>query len=141
MNHAAKKTRLRRGVVLIMVLVALGLVAVLGGALVSLAGMERSVLSARERECQARWLAEAGVERAAARLAADTQYAGETWLLDDEELGGRGPAEVTIHVETLADSPARRRVTVEAEFPSDTSMRARSTKQLEWEGPLAANRK
>ncbi|HEV3021830.1 MAG TPA: hypothetical protein VGX76_05165 [Pirellulales bacterium] len=139
MNRAGKKTPRRCGVVLIMVLVALGLIAVLGAALVSLVGMERLVLVARERECQARWLAEAGVDRAAAR-ANEAEYAGEVWSLSDEELEGRGPAKVTIHVETLADSPSRRRIAVEAEFPSDTSMRARSTKQIEWEGPLAANR-
>jgi Tfp pilus assembly protein PilX len=125
----------RRGAVLIMVLVALGLVALLGGALVSLAGMEQEVLAARERECQAHWLAEAGIDRAIARLAADAAYAGDSWSLANEELAGRGPASVTVQVESLAGSPSRRLLTVEAVFPTDSAKRARSMKHLELELP------
>ncbi len=116
-----------------MVLVALALAATIGGALLQLVAMERSLLTARQRESQARWLAESGVERAAGRLAADQDYAGETWSLAVEDLGGRGPAEVTIRVETDAASPNRRLVAVEAEFPSDSVTRKRCTKQIELE--------
>jgi len=121
----------RRGVVLIMVMVALGLAAVIGGALLQLVGMERSLLAAREQESQARWLAESGVERAAAKLAADLEYSGETWSLADEELGGRGRGQVTIRVETVAADTNHRRVAVEAEFPSDATLPKRYMRQIE----------
>jgi hypothetical protein len=123
----------RRGVVLIMVLVALGLTAVIGGALLQVGGMERSLLAAREQESQVRWLAESGVERAAAQLAADHGYAGETWLLAEEDLGGRGPGQVTILVEPNDANPGLRRVAVEAEFPSGATSPKRYTKQVELE--------
>jgi len=116
-----------------MVLVALGLAAVIVGALLQLAGMERSLLTSRQQESQARWLAESGVERAVARLAADRQYAGETWSLTQDDLSGRGRGEVTIRVETDAASANRKLISVEADFPSDATSRKRYTKQLEME--------
>ncbi len=121
----------RRGVVLIMVLVALGLTAVIGCALLQMAGMELSMLAAREQESQARWLAESGVERAAAKVAADHDYAGETWSLTEEDLGGRGPGQVTIRVEYDDANSSLRRVAVEAKFPSDATSPKRYMKQVE----------
>jgi type II secretory pathway component PulK len=118
---------------LIIVLVALGLTAVIGGALLQMAGMERSLLAARAQESQARWLAESGVERAAAKLAGDHEYAGETWSLAEEELGVRGAGQVTIKIETDAAIPNRRRVAVEAVFPSGATSPKRYVKQVELE--------
>ncbi len=49
-----------------------------------------------ERRLQAEWLVESGLERARARLAADSSYAGETWTLGASDLGlPESPAIVT----------------------------------------------
>ena len=79
---------------------------------------------------QAQWLAEAGVERAVARLAANADYAGETWNIPAEELAGGEAAVVRIHAETIADQPDRRAIHVEADYPDDPQHRCRKIKQI-----------
>ena len=74
---------------------------------------------------------ESGLARAAARLAANPDYQGETWALSASSLGGRDAGEVTIVVKPLEKSASRRRVRVEADYPSgDPTRRARQSKQL-----------
>ena len=79
---------------------------------------------------QALWLAEAGVERAAARLAADPKYAGETWTISAAELAGGDGAVVRIEVKAIADRPERRSVRVEADYPDAPEHRCRQVKQI-----------
>jgi hypothetical protein len=74
---------------------------------------------------QAEFLAESGLERAAAQLALDANYQGETWTLDRQTLNQRGGAAVTIRVAAVADQPRSRRVTVEAVFPADEARNTR----------------
>jgi type II secretory pathway component PulK len=88
------------------------------------------------RQAQCRWLAESGLERAAARLAADPNYSGEVWKIparaitgqSNETKQGAGGA-VRIEVTALADQPNRRLVRVQADWPDDPQWRARHTKQ------------
>ena len=86
--------RRRRGAVLIVVLVCLAVAAAISVVVVRQIAMERHGVQMNQRGLQASWLAEAGVERAAARLAADPKYAGETWIISAKELAaddsGRG---------------------------------------------------
>jgi hypothetical protein len=79
---------------------------------------------------QAQWLAEAGLERAAARLAGQPGYSGETWTIPAGQLGGNVGAVVRIRVESVARPPARRRVAVEADYPDDPLHRSRCTKEI-----------
>lgn len=129
-----RRTR-RRGALMVAVLVCLALIAVIGGALLRLVLLERGLLDARERQCQSRWLVEAGLQRAAARLATDAGYRGETWSLPADELAGRDGAVVRIEVSAAADRPGWRKVSVEADYPRDAGTRARTSKQIEFESP------
>ena len=78
---------------------------------------ERRAIEMSRSGLQALWLAEAGLERAAARLAADPKYAGETWTISAAELAAGDGAVVRIEVKAIADRPERRSVRVEADYP------------------------
>jgi Tfp pilus assembly protein PilX len=85
------------------------------------AALVQSMLAAHRQahryaaQTQAVWLAEAGLSRAAAELARQSDYAGETW---EATVGGRegDVGEVTIRIEPKTDA-APRRIVVEAVYP------------------------
>jgi len=125
--------RKERGSVLIVVLLVLVLCVALGTRLANNVASGKNVSRVAERELQADWLAESGVRRAAARLAADVKYAGETWALEAESLGGSDKAEVKIRVERVEGQPLVRRVMVEAEYPSGAAQRARRSRDINFQ--------
>ena len=122
----------RKGAVLVMALVAITLLAIVGGALVRLAAVERKTVDLQARDRQARRLAEAGVARAAARLANDPAYRGETWSLAGAEAVAGRPAQVTIEVSEISDKPGWRSITAAADYPSDSIERARERQTAEF---------
>ncbi len=79
---------------------------------------------------QTGWLADSGLDRAAARLAADPAYAGETWKINSESLGGPDAAAVVIRVEKDASQAHRRLVVVEAVYPAEGTQQARLTRKM-----------
>ncbi|NUQ66623.1 MAG: hypothetical protein HUU20_29525 [Pirellulales bacterium] len=96
--------------------------------IVRLAAAERQAWRTQTWQTQAAWLAESGLERAAARLHDDPKYQGETWIVPAEVFGGRWSGKVTIQVATLADQPAQRQIRVQADYPDDPQDRARRTR-------------
>jgi Tfp pilus assembly protein PilX len=120
----------RRGAVLVVVLVCLALATALLLLVVKQAVAEHKVMQRNQWGLQALWLAEAGVERAAARLAADPKYVGETWTIAAEQLADDDGAAVRIHVETIAGWPERRSVVVEADYPAGSELCCRQVKQI-----------
>lgn len=117
----------RRGLALIPALACLALVGLLCAATLRMAHTQRSAAADEERRMQTEWLAEAGLARAAARLAADPGYHGETWDVTLDDSAGV----VRIAVEADDARPGRRRVRVEADYPrGDTPRRARLGKRL-----------
>jgi hypothetical protein len=83
-----------------------------------------------ERQQQARWLVEAGIERAVARLAGADDYTGETWNLTAQELAGPHGAAVAIQVEPVGGAPRRRIVRVQVDYPDDPVRRIRRSKKI-----------
>lgn len=122
--------RRNRGAVLIVVLVCFVVAASLFVLVARHAGVERRASETRLWTLQAQWVAEAAVERAVARLAADANYQGETWTLSPADLAGGAGARAVIHVERAADRPDGRRIRVEAEYPNDPVHRARWDKEI-----------
>jgi hypothetical protein len=120
----------RRASVLIVILVCFVIAAAMFVMLGHQAVAERRAAEAQLWTAQAQWLAEAAVERAAARLAANAKYAGETWSVPAAEIGGKQGARATIRVEPLAGRPDSRLLRVEADYPDDPVHRARWTKQI-----------
>jgi hypothetical protein len=120
----------RRGAVLIIALVCLALATVIGGALLRWALMEHKLLRTQEQASQARWLAEAGVERAAAQLGASAEYQGETWEVSAADLPAGEPARIHLHVAPIDGQPRRRSVDVEVEYPFESKSPIRIQKQI-----------
>jgi type II secretory pathway component PulK len=120
----------RRGAILVVVLVCLAIAAVLFVMLAKQAITERRAVQNHYWGVQAQWLAEAGVERAVSRLAANADYSGETWNISADELSGSDAAVVRIRAEKTADRPDRRTIHVEADYPDDPQHRCRKTKDV-----------
>jgi type II secretory pathway component PulK len=127
----SRNRQARRGAALVMALVAITVLAAIGGAVVRLAAIEAKAVDMQARDRQARRLAEAGVARAVARLESDLEYRGEAWTLAGAEAPVGGPAQVTIEVGEIADKPGWRRITAAADFPSDATARARERQTAE----------
>jgi hypothetical protein len=128
---ARRRPNRRRGAVLVVVLACLTVAAIMLVVVARQAGMSRRAAERIQASVQAQWLAEAGACRAAARLAADPAYAGETWRISAKELGGRNDAEVRITTKGVAGRPGRVAVGVEADYPHDALARCRRVKQIE----------
>jgi hypothetical protein len=135
----------RRGAVLVMALACLVILGMVQVLLVQAAVARRHLTEQHALRHQARWLAEAGVERAVARLAAEADYRGETWQIPAEELpcgsrGGAEPAAVEIEVQPAVNAPAKRGkrgdgasdriVRVRAAYPRDLPRRVLYEKQV-----------
>jgi hypothetical protein len=98
--------------------------------LLRLSALQRRGTEADAWQAQAAWLVESGLERAAARLADDSDYQGETWSLPSNALGGDEAAVVQIEVEVVPKQSERRLVRVRSDYPDHPLHRARKSKQL-----------
>ncbi len=117
--------RQRRGLALLIVLAAIGLASALGMSLLKLTMAQRQQAEQEQFHAQARWLAESGVNEAAAFLRVDPKFTGRSWRISTKELGGRHAANVNIEVKPVENSPQRRQVTVIADMPAESEQRAR----------------
>jgi Tfp pilus assembly protein PilX len=120
----------RRGAVLVIVLILLLAVVVVIGSLMCMLLAEQRQLRSHDDRLQAMWLAESGLQRAAARLTHSADYAGETWAVSAESLGGDRAGNVEIQVQGVAGEPGVRRVQVTADYPADPVHRKRHSKQI-----------
>jgi type II secretory pathway component PulK len=105
----------RRGASLAMTLVTLVVVMMVAGALVESMLATHRQSKRYQAQAQAQWLAEAGLSRAVAQLARQSDYDGETW---QAPVGG-AEAEygaVTIRIEPRTETTPRR-IIVEAVYP------------------------
>jgi Tfp pilus assembly protein PilX len=126
--RAQRLSAKRRGGILVLALICLVLAAALIGTVLRQVQLQRRQIAQHDRRLQAEWLAESGLERAAARLRADPAYAGETWSVPASELGGTDAGEVIVHVGAAPQTDSRN-IHVEAEFPAQSTERVRRTKQ------------
>jgi Tfp pilus assembly protein PilV len=122
--------RERHGFALLAVMICLIAVSVLVVGWFKSAAFERQQVRAAERRLQADWLAEAAVNRAAALLDQNPNYAGETWNLSAAELAASDAAAIEIRVAPETDRPERRSIQVAADFPADSLRNVRVTKEI-----------
>jgi type II secretory pathway component PulK len=119
-----------RGVALVLVIVAMSI------ALALFAIWTRAIVQAhrrstsRQSELQAVRLAEAGVRRAIALRAANSQYNEGTWSIPKENLGGPYAAEVRILVTPISETGLVR-YQATAEYPVGATRRAQVTRNAE----------
>jgi Tfp pilus assembly protein PilX len=124
--HAEREVNYeRRGAVLVAVLVVMMVCSLLFGAMLRTNRDEHRLLRIYQQRLQAQELAQAGLERAAARFARDAAYDGEVWQLSAAELAGSEAAAVTIEIEPVTDRPRRRRATVLVDYPQALQRRIR----------------
>jgi type II secretory pathway component PulK len=121
---------MRNGTALVVVLAALAVATLLFMAAMKMILIQRKTIELGSRQLQAGLLAESGIQRAAARLAADKDYHGESWKIAAEDLGGRDGGIVTIKVEPVSGKADRRAVDVKADFPPEPDQRARETREV-----------
>lgn len=137
--------RKRRGAILILAIVCVAVTMSIMALLVRFALMHHVVQKNQHRAAQANLLVRSALGRAAARLAIDPSYTGETWkipaedFLASEQVSETSPpgkaALVRITVEPVAnrrpaDSPDRRVIHVVADYPDDPKHRVRRSKQI-----------
>src|SRR5688572_7417048 len=127
---AHQKKRSRRGAVLVAVLVTLMVASMLFAAMLRTGRQEHQLLRDHQLRLQAIELGQAGVERAAAQLAADDAYSAEVWQISAMELGGREDAAVKIEAATLSDRPQRRRIRVEVSYPPSGERRVQHRREV-----------
>jgi hypothetical protein len=140
----ARLKKPRRGMTVVAVLACLIVVMLVSGALLKAGQAELDLIRAQERRLQSEWLAESGLQRALARLAADHDYAGERWAVPAAELGlaerarpGRAASKtngaaalITIAIERVQGNPRGRLIRVQADYPRDEPVRARHSKNV-----------
>lgn len=124
------QSRQHRGAALVVAIVCVSIAGAVMFGIVRIAAQAYREVGLEERQAQARWILESGVDRAAARLAADRDYSGEKWLLTAEMIGGRYPGEVRIEVGPIQGEADGRQVCVVADYPVDLPNRVRQTRQF-----------
>lgn len=119
----------RRGAIIIGVMVIITISMTMLVSWLRTAAAERRQIAQLERRAQASWLAESGLERAAARLAGDATYTGETWKPELTKSASSATGQVVIQVTTVAGQNDHRRVTARATLGSDPLTVAQRTKE------------
>ena len=114
----------RNGVVLVTALVCLLIVMAMIATMIQGTLRNQRQLSTQHDARQTELLLQAGIYRAASRLAQDADYMGETWKLPAEAFSGSGEALVTITVSRESnESPLQIKVTAEYPAGSEWSIR------------------
>ncbi len=123
----------RQGVAIILVIAFYAVAITLFGVWIRAALLQQQQARLGHEKMQAIWLADAGIRRAAARLATDADYAGERWQIEAEQLGGNHAAAVEIRIEAIEppSEPPRVRIVAIAELPAGTSRHVLHTKSTE----------
>lgn len=132
-SRASRGRRAPAGVVMVAVLVCVGLAGLITLAILRQVATRRAEVDLAGRTLQARWLAEAALDRTAARLAADPAYRGERWQVSAEVLGAAEGGVVQIEVQQASGPAHYRRLRVQADYPDDPLYRVRVTKETELE--------
>lgn len=118
----------RRGVALMMALIALLVFSIMAIGVARLAVIRKQAMILGERNAQVRWLAAAGVERAIAKLEADPNCTGDIWIPDEH---AKIPSKVTILIKPIADQPTRRNIVVKAVVGAEgSSVRSARTERF-----------
>lgn len=120
----------RTGVAALIAVALLAMTTLLLGAWFQTAVRCQRAQRAAEHTMQSFWLAEAALERAAAQLAADPRYTGETWKLTAGQLGLPSGATIVIRVEPSGEGQPGHIVRVRADYPDSPTWRVRTSRQM-----------
>jgi type II secretory pathway component PulK len=136
-KHTMRKNR---GFVTVAALLCLGIAGAIFVSLLHRLNTQRHEVDRLQRAVQARWLAESGLQRAAAQLANDAGYSGETWIVPANKLDGRRTAQVTIAMPGSTDETSEHSIHVSALFPDSKVNGVRITRRVDLRAPSAENK-
>ncbi len=132
---ASRKNRrfYRRGTIVLIPMVCLILSLAIIGELLKQSSVELKQLKKEQQYLQAIWLADAAAQRAVENLSSQENYAGETWVLPPEEIGGRFPGEVIIEI--MRDKQNDKSITIrtQASYPAKVAERVRIVREWPFE--------
>lgn len=131
---SAPDCRQRRGVAAIIIIAVLAMTMAFAGVWARRIVMERRAARRVEEQQQARWLAEAGVRRAAARLSADPTYPGEVWTIAADDIDRTLDAEIELTVKPDDSADGLVAIIAQARYPA-RQPRVRSTKTIQFTPP------
>jgi Tfp pilus assembly protein PilX len=118
--------RANSGAILVVALICLLLLTVLAASLTRTVIVQREQVIRDEWQLQAEWLAESALDRAAAQLQANPEYAGEEWRPGLTEGGiPLGNARIALAREETTNGATLIRIKTTADVPADGSNRAR----------------
>jgi type II secretory pathway component PulK len=123
------RTVARRGAFTVVVLVSLLVAGMLVASLLRMALLQDRQLGYEQFRLQVTWLVESGLERAVSRSSLEPDYAGETWRLEPEQLGGTAAATIVIRVEKEETNSRQRKFIVAAVYPDEGPHQARLTRE------------
>ena len=133
MNVRSSRSR-RRGLTSVVVLVLLFVIAIVAASLVRVSVAYHQRTRSNELALQSGLLADAGVDRALAKIAADPKYTGERWEVSAEALGsattGDRPAGVVTIEVVGSPGGGPRKLRVQADHPPDPPRRVRSSREI-----------
>lgn len=129
-QRPSSHTHSRRGLAAIIALTCLSLAVVVGALLLQAGLTEQRFINRLEPLLQAEWLADAGVDRAAARLTRSPSYSGETWPIAASDLGGTQGAIVHIEVKPAPSDPETRIIHVTADLHPGDAHAVTATKEI-----------
>ena len=132
MNFMRRAT-CRRGAVLAVLIMSLAVAGVLAAGVARMFAARRQLQTKQEQHLQAALLAEAGIARAAAQLANDPNFTGETWAISADELGGERRAQVQLTIAAVDGSPAERRIVSQAALGDDAETVVKYTREATME--------
>lgn len=120
-----RQMRHRRGILLVAVIVCMAVVMGIVGTLLRGALSARRQLRVDRDLRQVELLLDAGVDRAAAKLATDPDYEGETWSIPADQILSAGAGKVVIEIPDASpptdsesdDAPQLCQVHIAAEYP------------------------
>lgn len=120
----------RRGAALPLVLMCIAFAMMFGTTLVKSVLLHQRHGRMIEKQHQALWLADAGVQRAKYRLRESPRYRGEVWDIPAETLGDDEKGRVVIKVEPFPETEKVWRISVDAVYPDEPRRRVMQHREL-----------
>ena len=129
----------RSGVILVVAMICLFLTSLLLGTLLQMAVAQRRYAKMEAAALQAEWLADSALERAAAALAQNANYTGETWTVPAKDLDGTHSGRVVIALVPLKGS-RQRELKVIAHYPAEGPQVTKRTRRIRMAGSQPAKK-
>ncbi len=135
-----EREKSRQGVAALLVLICLGVTVLVGSLLLRAAAAQRTYVARLARQAQARWLVEAGIERAVRGLHQSSGDSGETWPIAASELGDSQTAVVHIDIKKDNSRSTERIVRVRVRVRVELLQSGTKTTEVEREVRVAVPR-